>query len=55
MEPGQRNRNREVAQILEAIGDLLEVKGELPFKIAAYRKWLKTEQPCVFGRSAAGK
>jgi len=24
-------------------------------KIAAYREWLKTEQPCVFGRSAAGK
>ena len=38
MEPGPRNRNREVAQILEAIGDLLEVKGELGFKIAAYRK-----------------
>ena len=24
-------------------------------KIAAYRDWLKTEQPCVFGKSAAGK
>jgi hypothetical protein len=24
-------------------------------KIATYRDWLKTEQPCVFGRSAAGK
>lgn len=24
-------------------------------KIAAYREWLKTGQPCVFGRSAAGK
>lgn len=35
---GRRNRNREVAQLLEAIGDLLEVKGELGFKIAAYRK-----------------
>ena len=38
MEPGPRNRNREVAQLLESIGDLLEVKGELGFKIAAYRK-----------------
>ena len=26
-----------------------------PRKIAAYRNWLRTEQPCVFGRSAAGK
>lgn len=24
-------------------------------KIAAYRNWLRTEQPCVFRRSAAGK
>jgi hypothetical protein len=24
-------------------------------KIAAYRNWLRTEQPCVFGRSATGK
>jgi hypothetical protein len=24
-------------------------------KIVAYRNWLRTEQPCVFGRSAAGK
>jgi hypothetical protein len=24
-------------------------------KIAAYRNWLRTEQPCVFGRGAAGK
>ena len=38
MEAGPRSRNREVAGLLEAIGDLLEVKGEVPFKIAAYRK-----------------
>ena len=24
-------------------------------KIVAYRNWLKTHQPCVFGRGAAGK
>src|SRR6266516_5973214 len=38
MEPGPRSRNREVAELMEAIGDMLEVKGELAFKIAAYRK-----------------
>src|SRR5215208_2332555 len=38
MTTGPRNRNREVAELLETIGDMLEVKGELPFKIAAYRK-----------------
>ena len=38
MEAGPRSRNREVAALLEAIGEILEVKGELPFKVAAYRK-----------------
>jgi DNA polymerase (family 10) len=42
MAAGPRNRNREVAGLLEAIGDLLEVKGELPFKIVAYRKAANT-------------
>src|SRR5436190_7721904 len=42
MAAGPRNRNREVAALLEAIGDLLEVKGELPFKIAAYRRAANT-------------
>jgi DNA polymerase (family 10) len=38
MEPGPRSRNLEVAQLLQKLGDMLEVKGEVPFKIAAYRK-----------------
>lgn len=38
MGPGPRTRNRAVAALLESIGDILEVKGELPFKVAAYRK-----------------
>ena len=38
MEPGPRNRNREIAELLQSIGDLLEVKGEVGFKVAAYRK-----------------
>jgi DNA polymerase (family 10) len=38
METGPRNRNREVAGLLESIGDLLEIQGEVPFKINAYRK-----------------
>ncbi len=37
-EPGPRNRNRAVAELLQSIGDLLEVKGEVGFKVAAYRK-----------------
>jgi DNA polymerase (family 10) len=37
-EPGPRNRNREIAGLLQSIGDLLEVKGEVGFKVAAYRK-----------------
>src|SRR5438045_4064217 len=36
MEPG--TRNGEVIRLLEEIGDLLDVKGELGFKINAYRK-----------------
>ena len=36
MEAG--SRNGEVIRLLEEIGDLLEVKGELGFKINAYRK-----------------
>jgi len=31
-------RNRELANIFNKIGDALEFKGEMPFKIAAYRK-----------------
>src|SRR5688572_14868006 len=38
METGRRTRNKDVAELMLSIGDLLEVKGELPFKIAAYRK-----------------
>src|SRR5919205_2885007 len=38
MAAGRPNRNQDVAELLEAIGDLLEVRGELPFKIAAYRR-----------------
>src|SRR5262245_55383810 len=38
MQAGARNRNREIAELLTGIGDLLEVKGEIPFKVAAYRK-----------------
>ncbi len=37
MEPSQRNRNRDVAELLEEIGDLLEIKGEQAFRVNAYR------------------
>ena len=36
-EPTSRRRNREVADLLEEIGDLLEIKGEQRFRINAYR------------------
>lgn len=32
------NKNREVAELLSNIGDLLKLKGENPFKIRAYIK-----------------
>jgi DNA polymerase (family 10) len=32
------SKNIEIADILDQIGDILEIKGELPFKVAAYRK-----------------
>lgn len=35
-------RNRELASIFSKIGDALEFKGEMPFKIAAYRKVART-------------
>ncbi|MCD6570417.1 MAG: DNA polymerase/3'-5' exonuclease PolX [Deltaproteobacteria bacterium] len=35
-------RNRELANIFIKIGDALEFKGEMPFKIAAYRKAART-------------
>lgn len=35
-------RNREIASIFIKIGDALEFKGEMPFKIAAYRKAART-------------
>src|SRR5215212_7425226 len=38
MDDEARPRNGDVIKLLEEIGDLLEVKGELPFKINAYRK-----------------
>jgi DNA polymerase (family 10) len=38
MEPGARNRNRQVADLLRAIGDVLEVKGEEQYKILAYSR-----------------
>ena len=37
VEPAARSRNGEVARLLEEIGDLLEIKGEQPFRINAYR------------------
>lgn len=35
-------KNQQVAEILEKMADLLEFKGEIPFKIAAYRKASRT-------------
>jgi DNA polymerase (family 10) len=32
------SRNQDVARLFHSIADLLEIKGELPFKIAAYRR-----------------
>lgn len=37
MQTGRRNRNLDVAQLLETIADILEVKGEQPFRTKAYR------------------
>lgn len=34
--------NQEVADVFQAIGDLLEAKGENPFKIRAYRHAVRT-------------
>lgn len=36
-EPTSRRRNREVADLLQEIGDLLEIKGEQRYRINAYR------------------
>jgi DNA polymerase (family 10) len=38
MDDGEIMKNREIASLLSRIGDALEIKGELGFKIAAYRK-----------------
>lgn len=38
MEKPARSRNHEVARLLETIGEILEIKGELPFKVAAYHR-----------------
>ncbi len=38
MDEGKIMKNREIASLLSRIGDALEIKGELGFKIAAYRK-----------------
>ena len=38
MDDGEIMKNREIALLLSRIGDALEIKGELGFKIAAYRK-----------------
>jgi DNA polymerase (family X) len=37
MSDPQRSRNGDVARLLEDIGDLLEIKGEQPFRVNAYR------------------
>jgi DNA polymerase (family 10) len=38
MDDGEIMKNREIASLLSRIGDALEIKGELGFKIAAYHK-----------------
>jgi DNA polymerase (family 10) len=38
MDVGDIMKNKEIASLLSRIGDALEIKGELGFKIAAYRK-----------------
>jgi DNA polymerase (family 10) len=37
MSEPRRSRNGDVARLLEEIGDLLEIKGEQPFRVNAYR------------------
>ena len=37
-------RNREIARVLEAIADMLEIQGESPFRSSAYRKAARTLQ-----------
>ena len=50
-----RSRGDFSDDIQQVHGILHNPKARKPSKIAAYRNWLKSYQPCVFGRSAAGK
>lgn len=42
VEAGPRTQNRAVAELLENIREILEIKGEVAFKTAAYRKAART-------------
>ena len=47
-------KRRPFSESVEAVHAILfNSRYNKPRKITAYRKWLETEQPCVFGRVAA--
>ncbi len=50
-----RNRGDFSDDIQQVHGILHNPKAHKSSKISAYRNWLKSHQPCVFGRGAAGK